>query len=273
MEPRRSLGAVLLCAILGSANSCAQVLGIDEAHGLSTGGAGSAGEAEAQLPNGSTSQSTSAGQGGSPPSEALAGSSALDLAGAGAGVSGAAAGAGGQADASPQPSLCERYCDAITTGCTGEHAQYIDRDACLAACADYPQGTPDDKTGNSVSCRLTYASKASSEPYTYCTWAGPGGDGKCGNNCEGFCSLMLHTCSAASTQSGDYFDSAADCLAACQQIKDIGNYSATNASLQRGADHVQCRLYHVGAAIAEDDPITHCHHAMGLQLCVDSTTQ
>ena len=54
---------------------------------------------------------------------------------------------------------------------------------------------------------------------------------------------------------------------ACAGLADVGMYSATNPSLQTGADHVQCRLYHVGAAIAEDDPITHCAHAMGVSLC------
>ena len=189
-----------------------------------------------------------------------------------AGGDGGAAGRGEGPEIPPVP-LCERYCDAILTGCTDEHAQYIDRDACLAACADYPEGTPGDKSGNSINCRLTYASKASSEPYTYCTWAGPGGDGKCGSNCEGFCTLMLHTCTAESTEPGDYFASAADCQTRCQQLPDVGNYNVSDTSMQMGADHVECRLYHVSAAIAEEDAITHCHHAMGLKLCVDATTR
>lgn len=168
------------------------------------------------------------------------------------------------------PSLCQRYCDAVTSGCTDVHAQYASEAACLASCALFPEGTPGDVDGNTINCRLTYAEKASAEPYTYCTWAGPGGDGTCGNNCQGFCTLMMSECTAASTgSSADYFASETDCEAACEAIPDIGNYSATDVTQQKGSDQVQCRLYHADAAIAANDPKTHCPHAMGLSVCAN----
>ncbi len=177
-----------------------------------------------------------------------------------------AGGAGGQ-DAGPSP--CAQYCDAIMSGCTDERAQYTDLAACLRICPLFPEGTPGDASGNSLQCRLNYARKASGEPLTYCTWAGPGGDGKCGSNCEGFCSLMTLTCTSATTvEAGDYFDSEQECLRACGELPDVGNYSASDSSLQSGVDHVECRLYHINAAIFADDARTHCPHAMGQRLCV-----
>jgi hypothetical protein len=189
---------------------------------------------------------------------------------AGTGEPAAEGGEGGDGGAAPGPSLCQRYCDAVMTGCTGDRSQYTDLAACLSICPYLPEGTPGDTSGNTVSCRLTYAEKAPSEPLTYCTWAGPGGDGKCGSNCEGFCSLMTPTCTAEQTiDSGDYFATNDDCLDACSQLPDVGNYSATVSSLQSGADHVECRLYHIGAAIFAEDAATHCPHAMGRRLCLD----
>ena len=165
-------------------------------------------------------------------------------------------------------SLCQRYCDAITRGCADTHAQYTSEAACLASCSYFPEGTPGDIDGNTVNCRLTYAEQASAEPATYCTWAGPGGDGKCGNNCQGFCTLMMNACTLSSTDSADdYFTSEIDCEKSCEAIPDIGNYSATDASEQQGSDQVQCRLYHVDEAIAVAKPQTECPHAMGLSLC------
>ena len=118
----------------------------------------------------------------------------------------AEAGAGGEPAA--VLSLCEQYCNAITDGCTGDSTQYTNRDACLVTCPSFPEGLPGDTGVNSLQCRLNYALKAPSEPVTYCTWAGPGGDGMCGSNCEGFCTLMSATCSLASTgKPGEYFES------------------------------------------------------------------
>ncbi len=235
---------VLVCALLGL-SGCAQTLGIDEAHvdpALAEQGG------SATLTEGSAGSSTT---------------SSSDLS--------SDAGTAGDAD---DASLCQRYCAAITQGCVDVHAQYVTEAACLASCAYFPQGTPGDVDGNTVNCRLTYAEKASTEPYTYCTWAGPGGDGKCGNNCQGFCSLMMNACTAESTGSADdYFASETDCQTACEAIPDIGNYSATDASQQKGSDQVQCRLYHVDAAIAASDPKTHCPHAMGLSVCVNPVAQ
>ena len=267
----------LICslALLVVAMGCGQILGIENAHvdpSLADVVNGGAGGTPAQSAGSTSVGSTE--QGGQPTQPGAGSAGEAEAAGDSSTSGGAIAGGGSAAGGGGAPeggSLCERYCDAVITGCTDTHTQYIDRDACLATCQDFPEGAPGDATGNTVNCRLKYALKAPSEPYTYCTWAGPGGDGKCGSNCEGFCSVMMKACSLRSTmKEGDFFSNDSACLTTCAGLKDIGEYSANNVGLQKGADHIQCRIYHVGAAVAEDDPITHCPHAMGKNLCFDS---
>lgn len=189
----------------------------------------------------------------------------------GAADDGRGSGAGGEGGAPAEPAtLCEQYCAAITEACTGDNTQYTNLEGCLRTCPIFDEGTPEDTEGNTLGCRLGYALKAPSEPITYCTWAGPGGDGMCGSNCEGFCSLMAVACTADTTSAeGDYFETTKDCLRACEEVPQSGPYSATNESTTGGADIFECRLYHVSAAIYADDPRIHCPHAMGLRLCVD----
>jgi hypothetical protein len=179
-----------------------------------------------------------------------------------------ASGAGGAgADASAE-APCQQYCRVITESCVGEEAQYTDLDACLAACPLFPEGTAGDTVGNSLGCRLTQALRASSEPVTYCTWAGPGGDGQCGSNCEGFCTLMAKSCTPTTTSApSDYFPSPEECVSTCAGLPTAGPYCATSKSVTSG-NSLQCRLYHVAAGIYADDSYVHCPHAMGLSLCV-----
>lgn len=205
-----------------------------------------------------------------------------DIGKSGASATLATSGAGGSSDAGSSAesgaggmpekpaTLCEQYCEAVTEGCTGERTQYTDYDACLVTCPYFPEGTAGDTTSNTLQCRLNYALKAPSEPVTYCTWAGPGGDGMCGSNCEGFCALMTATCTESSTSApGDYFPSNEECLSRCSTVPAVGSYCATDNSITGGADIFECRLYHVAAAIYADDAAIHCPHAMGLALCVD----
>ena len=224
----------LLALLVG----CNGILDLDEAH---------VDPALASTGSGGSSSAGRSNQGGEPAAEAGAGGEPPVVLG-----------------------LCEQYCNAITDGCTGDRTQYTDRDACLATCPSFPEGLPGDTGVNTLQCRLNYALKAPSEPITYCTWAGPGGDGRCGSNCEGFCTLMSATCSLASTGTpGDYFESTEECLSTCSTVPALGDYCATDRSTTGGADIFECRLYHVAAAIYANDAEVHCPHAMGLALCVD----
>jgi hypothetical protein len=207
----------------------------------------------------------SAGSGGAQAGGAGGSAGAGESAGAG-GNSGAAggdmAGAGG-APETPEPPLCERYCDTIAAACTGANEQYASPMACRAVCALLDAGEPGDLSGNTVECRLARAllARGTGEPAFYCHSAGPGGAGVCGTDCEGFCTIMAEQC----TQMGTF----QQCLPLCSAVPNLTDEdeSITYATSIMDGDSVQCRLYHVTAATL--DATMHCSHAAGVALCVD----
>lgn len=170
----------------------------------------------------------------------------------GTGGSGAATGTGGQTaaggsgggDAAPS---CDAYCASVMKSCTGDNAVYVSNDACMGVCATFDIGAAADTTGNTVGCRTYHAGAAAMAPTEHCPHAGPGGAGFCGNNCEGYCSIMMSACP------GEFADEAA-CLDACGQYTDSEPF---NANVKTG-DTLQCRLYH--ASVATLDSV-HCAHA------------
>ncbi len=169
-----------------------------------------------------------------------------------------------------EPTLCDRYCDEITELCTGELEQYRDMRQCLTVCSLFPPGElTSEVNDNSVACRLRYAAKgryaSGTEHAAYCRQAGPGGDGRCGSNCEGYCTLMEGVCTTEATDLYR-FENTPACMAACQALPTTSvAYSTSNVDLSDG-NHVQCRLFHVTSA-AMLDPDEHCEHAMGVTLC------
>jgi hypothetical protein len=184
--------------------------------------------------------------------------SAVSTAGAGAAAIEESAGAGG--DNGHSASTCEQYCSAVTSNCTGAFAVYASFDTCLSVCVNLPPGEPDDRNVNSVQCRLHAALLAGDEVSHYCPIAGPGGNGECGTNCQGLCSLRTQICA-------QYADVAMDaCLSSCATLDDLGTYSTDPTLGQYRGAHVQCRLYHVSAA-AVDDAQQHCSHADGAAPC------
>lgn len=213
------------------------------------------------------SQLTPAGSGGS-----TAGAGGLAAAAGNGGDAGAAGGGmlelggAGGASAPVEPPLCERYCDTIMSACTGENEQYASPMACRAVCGLLAPGSPGAFGENSVECRLARAelARATGEPASYCYTAGPGGGGVCGTDCEGFCTIMAQMCTLMGS-----FD---ECLPQCEQVPNLAEEDPDEAvtygtAIQNG-DSVQCRLYHVTAATL--DSRTHCSHAAGVALCVDS---
>jgi hypothetical protein len=186
---------------------------------------------------------------------------AVSTAGADAAANEESVGAGGDAgEPRSVTSLCEQYCSAVTSNCTGAFAVYTSFDTCLAVCVDLPAGQPGDSNVNSVQCRLHAALIARDEVPHYCPIAGPGGNGECGTNCEGLCALRAQVCAR-------YADVAMDsCLSGCAKLDDLGTYSTDPSLGQYGGAHVQCRLLHVAAAAA-DDPEEHCSHADGAPPC------
>lgn len=173
------------------------------------------------------------------------------------------AGGGGEV----APNLCDQYCDALVGYCSGAQLQYRDREQCLAVCALLPEGVVGEPDGNTVACRLRYAGKAryaaGTELTAYCRQAGPGGDDRCGANCDGFCSIMTATCSRQTTDPY-FFESEQACKTTCNGLEQVP-YIYGDISLA-DSNTVQCRLFHVISA-AMMDPEEHCEHAMGLTLC------
>lgn len=172
-----------------------------------------------------------------------------------------------------EPELCDKYCSEIMELCTGDLEQYRDMRQCLTVCEMFPRGELTAETNdNTVACRLRYASKSryasGTEHAAYCRQAGPGGDGRCGSNCEGYCTLMEGVCTPE--EAGIYrFEDNASCMAACAALPVSSvPYSTANVELSDG-DHVQCRIFHVTSA-AMLDAEEHCEHAVGLTLCEGS---
>jgi hypothetical protein len=160
-----------------------------------------------------------------------------------------------------QASLCDHYCQILEANCVGAERQYASPEACQAVCEHLEPGEPGAVTGNTVECRIQRAELAgrTGEPANYCASAGPGGAGHCGEDCEGFCSVMSAEC----LEMGNW----RECLDACASVPNLSgppDNLGYDASIQSG-DSLQCRLFHVSAASL--DPVTHCSHAAGLAIC------
>lgn len=117
---------------------------------------------------------------------------------------------------------------------------YKDEGACLEACAAFPVGKIEDATGNTLGCRLSHAHAALAMPAGECTAAGPGGDGVCGTNCDGFCEIALKFCPAV-------WPDGKACHADCDTFSADVWYSANVIS----GDSFACRMFYATMA-AED---------------------
>lgn len=157
---------------------------------------------------------------------------------------------------------CTAFCQTVQQACggTGEFAVYDSEFTCRSQCETFTPGTLADDVGNTLGCRYTHARIALDFPgerATSCSAAGPGGDGICGANCQGYCTLMMATC--------DTYSNRDECLLACAQVDDTGGFSIDDIA----GNSVQCRLYHLGAAVIS--PRLHCKHAAGAYPCSAET--
>jgi hypothetical protein len=164
---------------------------------------------------------------------------------------------GGDIDAPAVAQTCANYCSTITANCLGadDNQMYANAGECMASCALFPLGTAADMSGNTLGCRIYHAGNAAGSTAnadTHCRHAGPGGDGLCGANCLGFCTIVLGAC--AGQANPPYADMAA-CMTACGGFAQTPPYEA----LATG-NNFACRLYHATAASA--NPGTHCGHVV-----------
>ncbi|HEY3668126.1 MAG TPA: hypothetical protein VGL19_19120 [Polyangiaceae bacterium] len=177
--------------------------------------------------------------------------------------SGGDAGAAGAAGGDSGPSAaCQDYCARIMALCTKPNEAYADISTCLGICALIPPGTPIEKTGNSLQCRLNQLAiqeSPSAEPATLpeaCARSGPGGNGVCGSNCESYCQLYKAACQADQPDLTSTQYDQDTCVSKCQGLNDTGSF---DTDLNYTGDTLQCRLVHTSAATVE--PATHCVHA------------
>jgi hypothetical protein len=177
--------------------------------------------------------------------------------GNGGGDAGDASDAG---DDGAPPGTCAAYCAKIMASCTGASAQYPSTDACLAACATFPPGTPGNTSGDSLACRATHTGSATPSE---CANAGPtGGDtravdggGTCGDGCAAFCDLAQTVCTGTNAQFADK----ATCLSSlgCGFFAPLANppYSMADTS----KNDFGCRMYYLTLAAADSaSAVTNC---------------
>jgi hypothetical protein len=152
----------------------------------------------------------------------------------------------------PGAPTCADYCTTITANCSAANLMYGTAAECMATCALFdPAAT---MTGNTLGCRVYHAGNAAGSMQnanTHCRHAGPGGDGVCGANCAGFCTIVMGACAGQNPL--PYADMAA-CMTACGNYATTPVYSATVT----GGNSFACRLYHATAASA--NPGLHCPH-------------
>lgn len=144
---------------------------------------------------------------------------------------------------------CKSYCTTITGNCTAANAQYATIQQCQSTCAGLELGAETDRDGDTLGCRVYHADAAASDPDMHCSHAGPGGNGQCGANCDGFCGLAAYACP------GTFADDAA-CRSACADYDDSEPYDAGD----KVGDSLACRLYHL--TVATEDPDAHCPHIL-----------
>lgn len=154
--------------------------------------------------------------------------------------------------------LCDDYCRIVSATCTGEFAQYENKNQCMKACAAMTVGKlsdEDDKT-DTLGCRIYHSYSSATSPDTHCSHSGPVGDGHCGtSNCPSYCAIVKAACPA---QFSSQFPTAGQCETECAGLPGAGldrKFSVTNTE-----ETVSCRTLH--ALQAFEDP-TQCGAALG----------
>lgn len=161
----------------------------------------------------------------------------------------------------PVELTCDGYCDLYQTGCQ-DFNEYANKEECLAQCAQWPVGLPEDTAGDSLGCRTYHVTVANmTDPNVHCPHAGPTGAGVCVSadapQCADYCGTYFKNC----TEKLNSYKDMDDCLNQCGEW-----YPGVDDAVD--GDSIGCREYHAG--VAQGDPVTHCPHAGpgGAGVCV-----
>jgi hypothetical protein len=199
---------------------------------------------------------------------------------------------------------CERYCKDIAESC-GEGAsdkatppmQYKSRTACVAMCGRWDKGDGGVRLGDTIACRLAFASDAkelkvtdpNSPTYALsCFNAGPYGtacvDVQPADACQTFCREVTRHCGVGTSANKTVYSSEDDCTSKCRarfpEVVDGGanDQLAQKFLLTKNEDTLTCRMYHLQNAIENgaNSLGAHCPHtnvAVGAPLCGSGTMQ
>ena len=153
---------------------------------------------------------------------------------------------------------CSTYCNTVVKNCP--NSEYNDVPTCQSLCPAFEPGTANDTNQDSLGCRMHYAQLAATDP-SKCPAAGLLGGNVCGNDqCRTFCALDDFFCTGPLEP---YDGGAVACTNTCRAnfqvyLQDAGN----DLALQTG-NTLNCRVYHLEAAAAPNDPSAkgvHCPH-------------
>ena len=161
---------------------------------------------------------------------------------------------------------CASYCAGIVGTCTGSNQQYSDMADCLRSCAAFPVGGSGDNLVDTLGCRVAHLANAmSDDPTIHCVHAGPGGDTICGDNCSGYCDIVMMYCTTAND--AKVYDDRASCLADCGTRVRTAPYTAGDPGRTDHGNEVGCLLYY--AQRASTAPMSEClaHLALGTTTC------
>ena len=163
-------------------------------------------------------------------------------------------------DANTPPS-CTEYCTLNLATCTGTNQQYNNMNECMRACATFPVGSGciggQEAEDNTLTCRRYHTSLAmgpGSAPVVHCPHSGPGGFGTCGDDCSGYCDLVVGYCSSTmqlpvDPTSAEY----ANCVTNCRSANFNGNlpYNTTDMATGDGSfGHTDACLVYNGIQAA-----------------------
>jgi hypothetical protein len=147
---------------------------------------------------------------------------------------------------------CNEYCTRLMDICSGDNAVYPNREQCLAFCGKLDPGDEQEHDdGNTVACRMRVLNSAELEA-SDCKAAGPGGNGRCGTDCDAYCTVFPLACP------NDFlYPDNATCLKVCAGlVEQQDRYDLTE---DHKGDTIECRLVHTASATV--DPAMHCPHA------------